>query len=483
MTMSALRNWFAAIIGPQPRSRRHRRNRARLAVEILEDRRTPATLNVGPGDCYTTIQAAVNAACPGDTVQVDAGTYQEQVTINKSITLIGRDCSTIILAPTNLGAPSASNPDAIVRVTGAGTTVQIAHLTIAGSDPTQAPATITNLFYGVRVDGGATADLGNDTITNIVGTYTTYTNNSPTTYAVGVAVDIGNSAASIDGTGAQVGIAKVHNDTITNYQRVGVVVNNSGSIGIVLHNTINAGTAPHADSQTGVEVSDGAVAHIKSNAITGNTNGSNGTGVLLFNPGAVPMADSAGEDDDCNTDGGDNTPDQTYFVTTVQNNCISGNDYGVFGSEVNPTVAGQPVSVRVSNGNSITGNTYVGIEFDNSSGVTIANNSLSGNGSNNTADGGIYLYESTNNTISNNTSSNNNGSGIYLDMGSTGNLLKNNTTTGNVYDTTVGNADAVDWSTGSGTAGTGNTWQNNTGLTFITASGQTVFKKSPKAHH
>jgi parallel beta-helix repeat protein len=116
--------------------------------------------------------------------------------------------------------------------------------------------------------------------------------------------------------------------------------------------------------------------------------------------------------------------------------------------------------------------------------VAINNNQISGNGSNNTADGGIYLFQSTNNFLHNNQSKNNNGSGIYVDAGSTGNILQNNQFTGNVFDPASQNADAVDLSTGSGTAGTGNFWINNQGQTYIDISGQSLFKqKGPKDHH
>jgi nitrous oxidase accessory protein NosD len=40
-----------------------------------------------PTAAYTTIQSAVNAANPGDRIHVCAGTYPEQVTINKSLTI------------------------------------------------------------------------------------------------------------------------------------------------------------------------------------------------------------------------------------------------------------------------------------------------------------------------------------------------------------------------------------------------------------
>src|SRR5262245_51035944 len=47
----------------------------RLAVEALEERWVPATLSVGGGRTYPTIQAALAAAHNGDTVAVYPGTY------------------------------------------------------------------------------------------------------------------------------------------------------------------------------------------------------------------------------------------------------------------------------------------------------------------------------------------------------------------------------------------------------------------------
>jgi hypothetical protein len=48
-----------------------------------------ATLNVGVGQTYTTIQAAITAAAAGDTIVVAAGTYAENVTVNKTVTIQG----------------------------------------------------------------------------------------------------------------------------------------------------------------------------------------------------------------------------------------------------------------------------------------------------------------------------------------------------------------------------------------------------------
>ena len=58
-----------------------------------------ATLYVGgagPGN-YTTLQAAINASSPGDTVFVYNGTYYENVVVDRTLTLAGegRDTTTV----------------------------------------------------------------------------------------------------------------------------------------------------------------------------------------------------------------------------------------------------------------------------------------------------------------------------------------------------------------------------------------------------
>ncbi len=68
---------------------------ALLAFEAGEGVASAATLYVGSCGSpreprYTSIQLAVNAASPGDTIRVCPGTYDEQVTVDKSLTLLGR---------------------------------------------------------------------------------------------------------------------------------------------------------------------------------------------------------------------------------------------------------------------------------------------------------------------------------------------------------------------------------------------------------
>ncbi len=49
---------------------------------------------------YSTIQAAINAASPGDIINVSSGTYSGSIIVNKSLTLIGQDPSTTVIRGT-----------------------------------------------------------------------------------------------------------------------------------------------------------------------------------------------------------------------------------------------------------------------------------------------------------------------------------------------------------------------------------------------
>ena len=48
-------------------------------------------------DDYSTIQEAINAASAGDVIHVKAGTYFENVVVNKSLSLIGEDKETTVI--------------------------------------------------------------------------------------------------------------------------------------------------------------------------------------------------------------------------------------------------------------------------------------------------------------------------------------------------------------------------------------------------
>jgi hypothetical protein len=95
---------------------------------------------------YPTIQAAVTAVGVGGTVNVCPGTYSEQVTINKSLTLLGNpngNADNVVIVPPSGGmvqnatdpAPGASNPNIAAQIyVNNASTVTIKNIILNGAD-------------------------------------------------------------------------------------------------------------------------------------------------------------------------------------------------------------------------------------------------------------------------------------------------------------------------------------------------------------
>ncbi len=84
-----------------------------------------STIVVNPGG---SIQTALNGANPGDTVQLNPGTYTESLTLSTAVNLVGTNAATTII--------QAQPGQRVITVTGAAVNanVLIAHLTLQGGD-------------------------------------------------------------------------------------------------------------------------------------------------------------------------------------------------------------------------------------------------------------------------------------------------------------------------------------------------------------
>ena len=242
------------------------KNNARLTLEGLEDRVTPATLLVGSGDPYTTIGAAVGAATSGDTIQIAAGTYTEQISIvGKNLTLTGAgQGNTTIQAPVNMtDLFNTSHPNfAVVGVQSTDVlpaTVTIQNLTIDGLNSGNDPGGANNYDDGFEGVGyyNAAGTINNVAIVNI--------SDSPLD---GVQRGVALYAYNEDGSPRML---TVTNNTITGYQKNGMALSGTGLTVDVEDNTVTGAGPTTQIAQNGIQVSYGAGGTINNNIVSGDS--------------------------------------------------------------------------------------------------------------------------------------------------------------------------------------------------------------------
>lgn len=253
-----------------------------------------STTGTNSGDCSVaatpcqTITYALSQADNGTLVHVAAGTYTEALTINKAVTIEGAGVSTAITAPATF-----TGGGKIVDIQASGVTLK--NLSVNGPFPASG---CNDNEYGVYFENGTSATIENSSIVNIHDA-----NNALFGCQQGIAVRVGSQAAGISAS------AVLKNDTVTGYQKGGVVVDGSGSSATITGTTVTGAGAIGSTAQNGIQVSRGAVATIEHDVITGNSytltgsNGATAAGILLYGAGDH---------------------------TTVKSNTITGNQIGYY---------------------------------------------------------------------------------------------------------------------------------------------------------
>lgn len=235
---------------------------------------------------FNTIQGAVNASAGGDKVTVCSGTYEEQVTIDKNLTLAGKTGATVV--------PPASPPTFQGALVFAGTT-----------DGSQGPTKVN--VMGLTVDGQSRAQGGGTrTLTSPTGIR--YENASGTisnNHVTGIRLGPDNGVQSGIGILAHTNNAHpdkvtINGNTVDDIQK-GHIVADSGDVnslgaggslsGTVSNNIITGDDLADYIAQNGVQVSRGAVSSVVNNQINGfmytgtGDPGATASPVLVFDAG------------------------------------------------------------------------------------------------------------------------------------------------------------------------------------------------------
>ena len=190
---------------------------------------------------YSTIQAAVNASSPGDTILVGAGTYNETVTVGKNLSLIGAGSSNSIIDGRGLGPG--------VNITGAGG-VTVSGFTIRNADIVSSgvivafsdDVTITDNIIRASSQSNGTYIVGSNAVT--------VQNNNITANVWGIAVQggFGNTirANNVTGNSVGIGVFSSQGNKITDNQlrkaQKGLEFNYASTSNVVARNIISNNT-------------------------------------------------------------------------------------------------------------------------------------------------------------------------------------------------------------------------------------------------
>jgi len=398
-------------------------NRSLAPEEVLEhyyDGLGGPVHNIDTNLYFDTIQAAIDdpLTTNGHTITVCAGTYNEHVTVNKGINLVGNGSADTIIDGGGTGD--------VVHITADWVNMTGFKLIGSGSNAVDAGIHLDSVQYCRIENNAATNNLTGVYLYDSSGNSVSNNNCSNNDYGIWLA------SSSSSNT--------LNNNNCSNND-YGIFLQSSSNVNTLINNNCNM------NAQTGIYLQS------SSNTLNNNTCSNNGWGgVFLQSSSSNTLSNNNCSNNDygiylymnsnsntLNNNTCSNSWAGIYLElssnsNTLNNNTMSSNDYGIYLQvsssntldDNNCSNSDYGIYLNMnSNSNTLINNTCLsntndGIEISASSGNTLINNTCSDNGR------GMYLGSSSGNTISNNTCISNNGEGIILEL-SSGNTLSNNT--------------------------------------------------------
>jgi len=207
---------------------------------------------------YSTIQSAVNAASSGDTVHICAGTYPEQVFINKSLVVNGDNGA--VISPVNVVANSSSLTSgqaiaAVVLVQNTtGVTIQNVIVDGSGNGLAACSPDLIGVFYQ-----NASGELNHVTVRGVE-------------LGAGLAACQSGVGIFVRSAGAS-SVVTIENSSIHDYQKNGITANEVGTQVTISGNAVTGLGTAAGPAQNGIQIGFGASGTIHANTVANHVYG------------------------------------------------------------------------------------------------------------------------------------------------------------------------------------------------------------------
>lgn len=306
-----------------------------------------------PTATFTTIQAAVNAAGPGDIIRICAGTYDEQVVIQTELILEADNG--VVVKPVAVSA-NATGPtgDSIAAIILAQNTlnVQLEGFIVDGS--ANAIMECSPRLVGILYQGASGIVSHNEVrhmrlVSHLDGCQS-------------------GNAIEVESSGSGHASVTITNNTVDTYQKNGITANESGTNVSINANSVSGVGPTVGAAQNGIQIGFGAQGTITGNSVANNvyspctsasTCPNNAAGILIFQSDGIHM----------------------------EHNVLGANQVGVLVAANNAVVGSSTIFHSVA----LDGIAFVG-----------NGNTASGNNVSNSDDAAVFI-QGNSNTVSNNT--------------------------------------------------------------------------------
>ncbi len=288
-----------------------------------------------PTAAYTSIQAAVNAAKSGDLIRVCAGTYREQIVIDKSLS-VEADNGVIVIPSdvvANAAGLSSGDPIAAIILVKNAETVELEGLIVDGSANglTACGPTLIGILYQ-----DASGSIEHNAVRQV-----RLASTLPGCQS-GNAIEVESSSSGQSNV-------TIADNSVDSYQKNGITANEPRTKVDVTENAVTGLGPTTGAAQNGIQIGFGARGRVTNNAVADNIYSpcesaancpSNATGILIFQSDGVRV-------------------ERNTVGTNQVGIFVAANDGNIGGNTVFHSVALDGIAL-VGNGNSVSSNDISG---------------------------------------------------------------------------------------------------------------------------